>query len=117
MPIDTNRHVTADGHDFRVIADDLGGDEPYAIFVNGEVARLDRNLRCAGNPGYSLSERRQSNTRYFNVYRAADGGFCFGSRAFKSNDDRLETDDSDRALFGLKVTFEEATGSVQAQRV
>ena len=117
MQIDTQRYRTADGYSYRVLATDLGGDLPVAIFVNGEVARLRSDLSCPANEGYSLTDARAAHTRFFNVYRAADGGFCFGSRAFQSNQDRTATQDSRRALFGLQVNYNEATGEVTATRV
>ena len=117
MSIDTNRLVTADGYPYRVLASDLGYPQPYAIFVNGVIARLDDSLVCAENNGYSLTEKRNSNTRYFNVYRAADGAFTLGSRAFNNDYDRCATRDSQRALFGLSVTFDEFSGNVTTAKV
>jgi hypothetical protein len=103
MHIDTARFQTADGYDYRVLATDLPGSEPVALYVNDELVRLNEALECRSNPAYSLVERQRSYTRYFNVYRAADGGFTFGSKAFHSDEDRRSTQDSQRALFGLCV--------------
>ena len=51
------------------------------------------------------------------MYRAADGGFVFGSRAFKSDAARLETQDSQRALFGVQMTVDEDNKAVHAVMV
>jgi hypothetical protein len=78
---------------------------------------LTKDLVCPANHGYSLSEHRNVNKRYFNVYRAADGAFCMGKKAFKSNDERYSTRDSERAIFGLSVEFDETADCVTAERV
>lgn len=119
MSIDTNTVRTADGDTFRVLAEDLPGDLPVLIFIDrtGETARLDRNGQCPANPGHSLSQPRSEHTRYFNVYRAADGGFVMGSRAFKSNGERLQTHDSQRAIVGLRIVLSNDGTFVDAGQV
>lgn len=111
----TDNMKTSDGYDFRTLAKDLPGEYPVAIFVpatNG-IYRLTADLVCHENEGMSLSEPRRENTRYFNVYRAADGGFTVGSKAFTSNEARTMTDDSSRAIYGIKLTINETLGSAQ----
>lgn len=118
MNIDTSRYTrTRDGDEFRLIASDLGGELPVAILVDGEIYRLDRNLECPDFPGMSLAEARREHVRYFNIYRAADGGFVFGSKAFASDSQRRGTNDSRRAIAGVRVVLNDATGSVTAEAV
>lgn len=117
MDINSPNLTTADGYPFRILATDLGGTLPYAIFVNNEVARLDNDLRCPANEGYSLTTPRKVNTRYVNVYRAADGTFCFGKASYLSNEQRLALHDTHRALCGMCVTFDETMNTITANLV
>lgn len=107
MAIDTTRFVTADGHPYRVIAEDLPGPLPVLIVVNNEVAYLNADLVCPANNGYNLTEARRNNTRYFSVYRAADGAFTLGRRAWTSDDQRRSTRDSQRAIAAIALTYDE----------
>ena len=66
-------------------------------------------------PPVIRAEYRQARCPHcHHVYRAADGGFVFGSREFRTDAARRETQDSERALFGLQVTVDENAKSVQA---
>lgn len=95
---------TTDGHAFKILSTALQGDKPVAIEVNGEVARLDSNGKCDANEGYSLVDgARREHVRFFNAYRNADGSFSFGTKACKSNEERLELQDSQRAIFAVKI--------------
>ena len=109
----TNLHElrTVDGHSFRVLGTGLPGPYPTVIFVDGHGAfSLDANNVCAANNGMSLIPNPRELTRYFNVYRANDGGFVFGSKAFASEQERLSTTDSARAVAGVRVDFNDITG-------
>ncbi|MBT9153366.1 MAG: hypothetical protein DDT39_00023 [Firmicutes bacterium] len=108
---------TVDGYPFTVLATGLSGDHPTAIFVEGHgVFSLDENNVCSAHPGMSVVSHPHNIVRYFNVYRAADGGIVMGSKAFNSEAERRNTSDSARALFGLRVAYNAATGRVEAQR-
>lgn len=109
--------TTTDGFAFRVLATDLEGPLPVAIHVNGEIARLTADLKCPANEGYSLASRRVVNVRFLNFYRAADGSFTPGSKTYASNSDRLSMRDTSRAIFGLRVEFDETTGAVTCEKV
>jgi len=87
---------------------------PIVLLADGKAHLLTADLTCPADSGYDLIQPDKEQTRYFNVYRAADGGFVFGSRAFRTNAARLETRDADHALFGLQVTLKETERGVQA---
>lgn len=108
---------TVDGYPFRVLATGLPGDYPTAIFVEGHgLFSLDANNHCRENPGMSLVEQPRHVVRFFNIYRAADGGITAGSKAFRTDSDRRATQDSQRALFGLRVEYDDTTGRVVAEK-
>lgn len=108
---------TVDGYPFRVLATGLPGSYPTAIFVEGHgLFSLDENNHCRENPGMSLVEQPRNIIRYFNVYRAADGGITMGSKSFTTDTARRATHDSLRALFGLRVEFDDTTGRVTAEK-
>lgn len=108
---------TVDGYPFRVLATGLPGSYPTAIFVEGHgLFSLDADNHCRENPGMSLVEQPRNIIRYFNVYRAADGGITMGSKSFSNNEARLSTNDSQRALFGLRVEYDDTTGRVTATK-
>lgn len=105
MAIDINRYRTADNFEYRVLAEDLPGQYPIAIFCDGDIRRLNANYECGENTAYSLVEAPRQHTRYFNVYRAADGAFVLGSRAFTSNEQRMQAADTARAISALCITM------------
>ena len=102
------------GSEFHVISEEAPGPCPIVILADGRTHLLTAELTCPADSNYDLLQHDRRQTRFFNVYRAADGGFVFGSRAFTSDAARLETQDSQRALFGLQMTVDEDTKAVQA---
>ncbi len=101
------------GSEFHVISEEAPGPCPIVILADGKTHLLTAELTCPADSNYDLLQHDRRQTRYFNLYRAADGGFVFGSRAFKSNAMRLETQDSQRALFGVEMTLDEDTRSAR----
>ena len=117
MSTDFSNLRTVDGHPYRVLATGLPGPLPTVIFVEGYGSfSLDANNQCPQNPGMSLVEEPRKMTRYFNIYAARDGGFVLGSKSYASNHDRLQMRDSARALAGVKLTFDDTTGEIHAER-
>jgi len=109
---------TVDGHAFRVLATDLPNGLPTIIFVEGfGTYMLDHSNKCPANPGMSLVERPRTITRFINMYRAADGGICPGSKTYESDAQRLSMRDTARALFGLRIEYDDTTGRVTAIKV
>jgi hypothetical protein len=109
---------TVDGHPFKVIATNLPGPLPTVIFVEGHGSfSLDADNKCPANAGMSLITEPRRVVRFFNVYRAADGGFVLGSRAFVSNAERVSMRDTARAIAGCRITFDDTTGAITAERV
>lgn len=118
MSTDFSDLRTVDGHPYRVLATGLPGPTPTVIFVDGYGSfSLDANNKCSANPGMSLVEEPRKMTRYFNIYAARDGGFVLGSKSYASNGERLSMRDSGHALAGVKLTFDDTTGEVRAERV
>lgn len=118
--IDNTTYRTKDGYDFEMLGYVTNGD--IIIRVNNQLATLDRETRiCADNDGYSLVSRcsaaRPGETvRYVNMYRAADGGVCFGRKSYATNEERLALHDTQRALSGLRIVYNEDDGAVSATR-
>ena len=102
------------GSDFHVITQEAPGPCPIVLLADGKAHLLTAELACPGDSNYDLVQHDRQQTRFFNLYRAADGGFVFGSRAFKSDAARLETQDSQRALFGVSITLNEDGRAVEA---
>lgn len=102
------------GSDFQVISQQAPGPCPIVLLADGKAHLLTAELACPADRNYDLVQHDRHQTRFFNLYRAADGGFVFGSRAFKSDAARLETQDSQRALFGVQVTIDEDAKTIQA---
>jgi len=109
-----NAYTLRNGSDFQVISQDAPGNCPIVLLANGRAHLLTVELTCPADSNYDLIQHDRSQTRYFNVYRAADGGFVFGSRAFRTDAARRETDDSQRALCGVSVTLDENAKTVEA---
>ena len=109
-----NAYTLRNGSDFQVISQDAPGNCPIVLLADGSAHLLTAELKCPADSNYDLLQHDRRQTRFFNVYRAADGGFVFGSRAFKSDAERLETRDSQRALFGIQMTLDEDTRALQA---
>jgi len=112
--MELTNYALRNGSDFTVISSSAPGGLPLVLLADGKAHLLTANLTCPADSGYDLIQPDKEQTRYFNVYRAADGGFVFGSRAFRTNAARQETRDAERALFGLQVTLKEAERDVQA---
>jgi hypothetical protein len=111
--------VTKDGYSYRILATDLKGPNPIAIYVedlNG-IFRLDNDLQCADNDGVSLAEPKREFTKFVNVYRNRDGAFTVGKSTYNTDADRRRKRDSERALFGLKLTINETTMSATAELI
>ena len=102
------------GSDFQVISQQAPGPCPIVLLADGKAHLLSAELACPADSNYDLVQHDRKQTRFFNLYRAADGGFVFGSRAFKSDAARLETQDSQRALFGVSITLNEDGRTLQA---
>ena len=109
-----NACTLRNGSTFQVISQEAPGPCPIVLLADGRTHLLTAELTCPADGNYDLLQHDQRQTRFFNVYRAADGGFVFGSRAFKSDAARRETRDSERALFGVSVTYNEDAPSIQA---
>ena len=109
-----NTCTLRNGSQFHVISQDAPGPCPIVLLADGRTHLLTGELTCPADSNYDLLQHDRAQTRFFNVYRAADGGFVFGSRAFRTDAARRETQDSERALFGLQVTVDENAKSVQA---
>ena len=109
-----NTCTLRNGSDFHVISEEAPGPCPIVILADGKTHLLTTELTCPADSNYDLLQHDRLQTRFFNVYRAADGGFVFGSRAFKSDAARRETQDSHRALFGVSITFNEDAKTLEA---
>ena len=109
-----NTCTLRNGSDFHVISEEAPGPCPIVILADGKTHLLTSELTCPADSNYDLLQHDRLQTRFFNVYRAADGGFVFGSRAFKSDAARRDTQDSQRALFGVSMTFNEDAKTLEA---
>ena len=109
-----NTCTLRNGSQFHVISQDAPGPCPIVLLADGKAHLLTAELNCPADSSYDLLQHDRRQTRFFNVYRAADGGFVFGSRAFKTDTARRETLDAQRALCGVSVTFDEDAKSVAA---
>ena len=105
---------TVGGFDFKVLEDNSGYGGLSTLSIKGpdgwKVAVIDARGRSLDDQQYSLVPRRDVVERFYNVYRASGGGFVLGKRAFLTNRERLATRDASRALFGLHVVVDTATG-------
>ena len=109
-----NACTLRNGSDFHVISEGAPGPCPIVLLADGRTHLLTPELACPADSNYDLLQHDRRQTRFFNVYRAADGGFVFGSRAFKSGAERLETRASQGARFGIQMTLDEDTRALQA---
>ena len=109
-----NTCTLRNGSEFHVITQEAPGPCPIVLLADGRTHLLTAELTCPADSNYDLLQHDRRQTRFFNVYRAADGGFVFGSRAFRTDAARRETQDSQRALFGLSITFDENARSIEA---
>ena len=109
-----NACTLRNGSDFKVISQEAPGPCPIVLLADGRAHLLTTELKCPTDSDYDLLQHDRLQTRFFNVYRAADGGFVFGSRAFKSDAARRDTQDSQRALFGVSMTFNEDAKTLEA---
>lgn len=112
--MDLSTCTLRNGSSFDVISQQAPGPCPIVLLADGKAHLLAPDLTCPADSNYDLLQHDRLQTRFFNVYRAADGGFVFGSRAFRSDAARRETQDAERALCGLSVTFNEDARSVEA---
>jgi hypothetical protein len=102
------------GSDFHVITEAAPGPCPIVLLADGRTHLLTGELTCPADSNYDLLQHDRQQTRFFNLYRAADGGFVFGSRAFRSDAARREIRDSQRALFGVELALDENARTVRA---
>ena len=109
-----NTCTLRNGSEFHVISEEAPGPCPIVILADGKTPLLTAELTCPADSNYDLLQHDRLQTRFFNVYRAADGGFVFGSRAFKSDAARRDTQDAQRALFGVSMTFNEDAKTLEA---
>ena len=109
-----NTCTLRNGSDFHVISEGAPGPCPIVLLADGRTHLLTAELTCPADSNYDLLQHDRRQTRFFNLYRAADGGFVFGSRAFRTDAARRETQDSQRALFGVQLTIDEDGRTVQA---
>ena len=109
-----NACTLRNGSDFHVISEGAPGPCPIVLLADGRTHLLTPELTCPADSNYDLLQHDRRQTRFFNVYRAADGGFVFGSRAFKSDAARRDTQDAQRALFGVSITFNEDAKTLEA---
>ena len=109
-----NTCTLRNGSEFHVISEEAPGPCPIVLLADGRTHLLTAELTCPADSNYDLLQHDRLQTRFFNVYRAADGGFVFGSRAFKSDAARRDTQDSQRALFGVSMTFNEDAKTLEA---
>lgn len=109
-----NTYTLRNGSEFQVISQDAPGGCPIVLLADGKAHMLTTELACPADSNYDLIQHDRRQTRFFNVYRAADGGFVFGSSAFRTDAARRATHDSQHALFGVSITFDENARSVQA---
>ena len=98
-----NTCTLRNGSQFHVISQDAPGPYPIVLLADGKAHLLTAELNCPADSSYDLLQHDRRQTRFFNVYRAADGGFVFGSRAFKTDAARRETQDAQRALCGVSI--------------
>lgn len=105
------------GSAFHVITEQAPGACPIVLLADGKAHLLTPELTCPADSNYDLLQHDRQQTRFFNLYRAADGGFVFGSRAFKSDVSRRETQDSERALYGVSMTLDEDGRALHAELV
>ena len=109
-----NTCTLRNGSQFHVISQDAPGPCPIVLLADGKAHLLTNELTCPADSGYDLLQHDRRQTRFFNLYRAADGGFVFGSRAFRTDAARCETHDAQRALCGVSITYDEDARSVAA---
>ena len=102
------------GSDFQVLTQQAPGPCPIVILADGRAHLLTAGLICPLDSNYDLLEHDRLQTRFFNLYRAADGSFVFGSRAFRTDAERRETRDAGRALYGVSITLDEERQTLQA---
>lgn len=112
---------TVGGADYKVLEDnsESGGFSTITVKTpdGWKVAVISARGVC-DTPEFSLVARRDIIERYYNVYRAAGGGFVFGKRAFASDRDRRAARDSQRAIFGMKVAVDVTNGRfISSQQV
>ena len=109
-----NTCTLRNGSQFHVISQDAPGPCPIVLLADGKAHLLTAELTCPADSSYDLLQHDRRQTRFFNVYRAADGGFVFGSRAFRTDAERRETRDAGRALYGVSITLDEERQTLQA---
>ena len=112
-----NTFTLRNGSQFHVISQDAPGPCPIVLLADGKAHLLTTELTCPADSGYDLLPHDRRQTRFFTLYRAADGGFVFGSRAFRTDAARRETQDAQRALCGVSITYDEDAKAVEATLV
>ena len=112
-----NTFTLRNGSQFHVISQDAPGPCPIVLLADGKAHLLTAELSCPVDSNYDLLQHDRRQTRFFNLYRAADGGFVFGSRAFRTDAARCETQDAQRALCGVSITWDETTKAMEARQL
>ena len=112
-----NTCTLRNGSEFHVITQEAPGPCPIVLLADGRTHLLTAELTCPADSNYDLLQHDRRQTRFFNVYRAADGGFVFGSRAFRTDEARRDTQDAQRALCGVSITWDEAAKSMDTKLV
>ncbi len=93
-----NNCTLRNGSEFHVITQEAPGACPIVLLADGRTHLLTAELTCPADSNYDLLQHDRLQTRFFNLYRAADGGYVFGSRAFRTDAARRETQDAARAV-------------------
>ena len=78
-----------------------------ALLADGKAHLLTAGLHCPADTTCNLIQHDRRQTQFFNVYRAADSGLVMGSRAFRIDTAWRETQDAERALDGVSISYEE----------
>ena len=88
-----------------------------ALLADGKARLLTAGLHCPADTPYDLMQHDRRQARLFNVYRAADSGLVIGSRAFRIDTAWRETQDAQRALGGVSISYEEDAKAVGTKLV
>lgn len=69
-----------------------------ALLADGKAHLLTAGLHCPADTAYDLMQNDRWQTRFFNVYLAADSGLVIGGRSFRTDTARRETHAAQRAV-------------------
>ena len=70
-----NNCTLRNGREFQIISQEAPGPCPIVLLADGRAHLLTAELKCPADSDYDLIQHDRLQTRFFNVYRAADGGF------------------------------------------